>query len=140
MAGLNLHNIVASAIGAVNPHQTVVLRRFAGWGTDGSGERQALYLPPVAVLAQVQPLPQDKLQFVNAEQNSAIWRQMYLQGDWQGLSRAGESGGDLVYWGGFEWIINPVSEAWGQLAGWTLIVVQAQGRADPPEIPQEDAP
>lgn len=141
MSGLNLHGIVASAIGAVNPHQKVILKRFAGWTAIPGGERIPEYLPPVQVTAQVQPLPQDKLQFVDREQNGGLFRQMYLEGEWSGLSRAGESGGDLVYWGGYEWIINPVSEAWGALVGWTLIVVQAQRRADPPEIlPSEVAP
>lgn len=131
---LNLHNIVASAIGAVNPHQTVILKQFKGWRAIPGGERMPDYLPPVSVKAQIQPLPADKLQFVDRDQNGGIFYQMFLEGDWSGLSRAAETGGDLIYWNGFEWIVNPVQGAWGALAGWTMIVVQAQKKAAPPEI------
>lgn len=140
MNGLNLHALARPVVTAVNPDRRVVIRRYAGESVGDDGTPRPRYAPAVAVMAQVQPLPQDKLQYVAQGQQTGIWRQIYLPGDWSGLDRPGGRGGDLVYFQGREWLINPVQEAWGALAGWTLIVVQAQREVPEPEVlPENDA-
>ena len=85
------------------------------------------YAEPVTVRAQVQPVPETVLQHVEGYNQNSIYRNMYLMGDWTGLSRATGQGGDLVYWDGFAWLVDQVPEAWDPTAGWTLIRVVRQG-------------
>lgn len=57
------------------------------------------------------------LQHVEGYNQSSIYRNMYLMGDWTGLSRRHRTGGDLVYWDGFAWLVDQVPEAWIPLPG-----------------------
>lgn len=136
MKGLNLHALVRPVVSVVNPERRIVVRPYMGENMGDDGTPTHAYGPAVAVMAQIQPLPQDKLQFVANGQQSGVWRQLYLPGAWQGLDRVQGYGGDLFYFDEQEWQINPVQEAWGTPEkGWTHIVVQAQREAPEPDIP-----
>lgn len=124
---MNLHKLVRGVIPLVNPDQEVVILRSAGYTVDDTGRQTPRYAEPVTVRAQVQPVPETVLQHVEGYNQSSIYRNMYLMGDWTGLSRATGQGGDLVYWDGFAWLVDQVPEAWDPTAGWTLIRVVRQG-------------
>lgn len=124
---MNLHKLVRGVIPLVNPDQEVVILRSAGYTVDDTGQQTPQYAEPVTVRAQVQPVPETVLQHVEGYNQSSIYRNMYLMGDWTGLSRSTGQGGDLVYWDGFAWLVDQVSEAWDATAGWTLIRVVRQG-------------
>lgn len=124
---MNLHRLVRGVIPLVNPDQEVVILRSTGYTVDDTGRQMPQYAEPVTVRAQVQPVPETVLQHVEGYNQSSIYRNMYLMGDWTGLSRATGQGGELVYWDGFAWLVDQVPEAWDPTAGWTLIRVVRQG-------------
>lgn len=123
---MNLHRLVRGVIPLVNPDQEVVILRSTGYTVDDTGRQTPQYAEPVTVRAQVQPVPETVLQHVEGYNQNSIYRNMYLLGDWTGLSRATGQGGDLVYWDGFAWLVDQVPEAWDPTAGWTLIRVVRQ--------------
>ena len=124
---MNLHRLVRGVIPLVNPDQEVVILRSTGYTVDDTGRQMPQYAEPVTVRAQVQPVPETVLQHVEGYNQNSIYRNMYLMGDWTGLSRATGQGGDLVYWDGFAWLVDQVPEAWDPTAGSTLIRVVRQG-------------
>jgi len=86
------------------------------------------------VPAQPQPVPDKTLQLLVQQRDNSIWHDFYLSGNWSGLVRAKEQGGDLVYWNGFEWLVDQVLEAWNPTAGWTKIRCIQQRATMPPAI------
>jgi hypothetical protein len=136
---MNLHALVRGVIPLVNPDQEAVILRSAGYTVDDTGRQEPQYAAPVTARAQVQPVPETVLQHVEGYNQGSIYRHMYLAGDWSGLDRATGQGGDLVYWDGFEWLVDQVVEGWNPTAGWTLIRVVQQRAAEPPEVEVSDA-
>ena len=135
---MNLHRLVRGVIPLVNPDQTVTILRSTGYTVDDTGRQTPQYAEPVTVKAQVQPVPETVLQHVEGYNQNSMYRNMYLLGDWTGLSRATGQGGDVVYWDGFAWLVDQVPEAWDPSAGWTLIRVVRQGAAA--QAPAAQAP
>lgn len=129
---MNLYALVRAAIRTVNPDSTVIVRQSSGYSVDAGYNQVPDYLPPVAVQAQVQPVPETLLQHVQNVNENSLYRHMYLSGNWSALARAEGKGGDLVYWNGFEWLVEQVVEAWNPTAGWTLVRVVQQQSAPAP--------
>lgn len=91
---MNLHRLVRGVIPLVNPDQEVVILRSTGYTVDDTGAADGRSMPePVTVQAQVQRVPETVLQHVEGYNQSSIYRNMYLMGDWTGLSRATGQGG-----------------------------------------------
>ncbi len=130
---MNLNKLVRSAISSVNPDVTVTILRSAGFIEDEAGNQIPQYLPPVSTIAQIQPINSEERQVAERLNQSRIYRNAYLNGNWTGLQRSTESGGDLIYWDGFEWWIDDVPEAWNPTAGWTCVRIIQQKVADPPK-------
>lgn len=131
---MNLRKIANAYTRSVNPNVTVTILRSSGFVEDNAGRQIPQYLPAVSVIAQIQPIDSAERQSVERLNQSRIYRNAYLNGDWTGLQRSTEQGGDLIYWNGFEWWIDDVPEAWDPTAGWTCIRIVQQRLADPPEI------
>lgn len=131
--GLNLHSLVRPLITAVNPDQTVVVLQSAGFEIVDYAQRP-VWQPAVAVQAQPQPVPDKALQFLVQQRQNSIWHDFYLQGEWNGLRRAKEQGGDLLYWGGFEWQVDQVLERWSPTVGWTKVRCVQLRACEPPEL------
>ena len=137
---INLHALVRPMIAAVNPDQPVFILACVGQDVDGKYDPQPVYLPAVMVPAQPQPVPDKTLQLLVQQRDNSIWHDFYLSGNWSGLVRAKEQGGDLVYWNGFEWLVDQVLEAWNPTAGWTKIRCIQQRAVAPPAIGDTTAP
>jgi len=131
---INLLALTRSAIAAVNPDQPVVILACVGQDVDGVYDPEPVYLPAVMVPAQSQPVPDKTLQLLVQQRDNSIWHDFYLSGNWSGLVRAQEKGGDLLYWNGFEWLVDQVLEAWNPTAGWTKIRCIQQRATVPPAI------
>ena len=130
---MNLNQLVRSAISVVNPDVTVTILQSDGFIEDEAGNQIPQYLPPVSTTAQIQPINSEERQVAERLNQSRIYRNAYLNGNWTGLQRSTESGGDLIYWDGFEWWIDDVPEAWNPTAGWTCVRIIQQKVADPPK-------
>ena len=121
---MNLHNIVRAAITSVNPDQTINIKVFSG--VDNSGTYAVLSYTETSAIAQIQPLNSEDIQFINNFNSSSLYKTMYINGDWSGLNRVTESGGDLIEWDNKVWYVSSVPEGWNKTAGWTKVIVVAQ--------------
>lgn len=131
---LNLHALTRPLITLVNPDQPVTILVSAGFTVNAQYEQVPAWAPAVEVMAQPQPVPDRTLQFLVQQRQNSIWHDFYLSGDWSGLDRPAEQGGDLVYWDGAEWQVDQVLERWSPTAGWTKIRCVKLRQCLPPDI------
>lgn len=119
---MNLHAIVAGAIGAVNPFIGATRRRSAGYSTNADGSRvpQWTNLP---VSLQVQALTYTDITKLDALNIQGARRAIYTNGSVFGLIRVGQKGGDLIVFApgtlpeGDIWLAAHVLETWNDGAG-----------------------
>jgi hypothetical protein len=121
---VNLHGIVAGAIGAVNPQVGATLRRSTGYSTAADGTRIPLYETFANVTCQVQELTQRDLAQVEGIVNQGSSRAVYLNGRWRGAIRVAAVGGDILQLAdGTVWLVTAVPEQWPD---WTKLIVTLQ--------------
>lgn len=112
---MNLHGLVAPAIGAVNPFVTGLYRASDG-STNDHGKRIPLYADGVAVSLQVQPLSNMDLKQIDAINVGGIKKAIYVYGEAFAVVRKYAKGGDLidVTQGGDQgtYLVTVVPEAW----------------------------
>lgn len=117
---MNLHNIVRRAINSVNPDQPVIVRLCTGQNHKPGGIKEAVY-SDIPAIAQIQPVPSNEIQFIDNYVSSSEYRNFYLNGDFSGLSRRSETGGDLIIWRGKTYFIDSEPEPWSATVGWTKV-------------------
>jgi hypothetical protein len=121
---MNLHGIVAPYISAVNPLETVLLLRSAGYTTNASGKRIAQFQPAVAVITDLQALSKDDLHQLEGLNIQGYRRALYINGASYGVVRPDQLGGDLVVRSyGTTWLNVQVLEPWND---WMKFVVTRQ--------------
>lgn len=136
---MNLHGIVRGAVGAVNPEIQATLRKNMGNTTLPSGKQVAGYLSSTGLI-QVQGVVGDDLVHANNLNIQGITRKVYLPGNWTGIIRADQKGGDLLCFPQFpgsvsqEWMIKTVFEAWPDWSS-VLVVLQTSITTGGPIIP-----
>lgn len=124
---MNLHNIISSAISAVNPFITGSFLVSNGYTTTSSGKRVPSYNTPINVQIQMQALSFDELKQVDGLNIQGEKRAMYVNGDFAGVQRPDNQGGDLITLpDGSKWLIVLVLENWNTTAGWTKFAVTRQ--------------
>lgn len=124
---MNLHQIVSGAIGAVNPFITVTISSSTGYTTTPDGSRTPSYGPPVRTTAQRQPLQYNDIVQLDSLNIQGTRCKLYLNGNWQGLVRTDQKGGDLITMpDGSVWLVAVVAENWSEMDGWTSIICTLQ--------------
>ena len=124
---MNLHRLVKSQIGAVNPHVYATLQRSTGYATNADGTRTPTYGGTETVRVQVQAL-----QYTDIAQSDGLniegeRRAMYIEGNWEGVVRADQRGGDLITLpDGTNWLVAMVLENWGGRDGWVKVACTRQ--------------
>ncbi|MBR8475836.1 hypothetical protein [Burkholderia cenocepacia] len=129
---MNLHGIVSSAIGTVNPFVPVTLQQSTGYTTAADGDRTPTYsASPQSV--QVQALSAKEIQHLDGLNIQGVLRKAYLNGDWRGVYRATNQGGDLMQFAavagvpaslqGTTWKVVQVFETWPD---WCALAIQLQ--------------
>lgn len=118
---VNLHNLVRSAISSINPDQTVQIKKFIRQEHQPGGIDIPVYSDPITVVAQAQPVASDEIQHINNYVSSSKYENLWITGNWQGLNRRSETGGDIIIWNGHNWYIDDVAEDWDPTAGWTKV-------------------
>ena len=131
---MNLHEFVRSAITLVNPDQSIRVLAGAGQSVGPDYIQRPVWSACAEVPAQVQPVPDKILQWLVQERRNTLWRDVYVFGPLSGLRRADESGGDLLYFEGFEWQVDQVLEGWNPTAGWTKVRVALVRACEPPDV------
>jgi hypothetical protein len=119
---MNLHGIVSGAVGIVNQFITATLKQNTGYITGTDGSRTATFSTTTASI-QVQPVPSDMLSFLDNQGIQGVLRSVYLEGDWQGIIKADQTGGDILTFQGHDWMVVQNSEAWPD---WSKVIVSQQ--------------
>jgi hypothetical protein len=121
---VNLHGIVAGAIGAVNPLVPIVVRISTGYTTDASGLQVPSYGPPQTFTAQIQPLTGGELRHMDALNLQGDYQGVYINGHVAGLVRPNNKGGDLItLQDGRNYLVTTVLEDWPD---WCKVAVTQQ--------------
>lgn len=129
---MNLHSIVAGAIGAINPFVPATLKRSTGYVTAPDGSRTpqfALYY----VSAQLQELTQADLKHLEGLGVQGAQYAAYFNGSAAGTIRAQQRGGDLLVFApgvleeGTTWLVTAVLEKW--LPGWVKVAITLQNNS-----------
>lgn len=126
---MNLHSLVSPLIGIVNPPITVQIRRSTGYTRNPDGTRTPTYSDIATVKAQKQPLQYNDLMMTDGLNLQGERCKMYLQGDWDGIVRADQKGGDIITCpDGSTWLVAVQAENWGDQSGWTAVICTRQNQ------------
>ena len=131
---INVRAIVRSGINTINPDISIVVLQSDGFEVVPGGIQEPQYLDAVSATAQVQPVPSEELQHINNYNASSVYYDLYIDGDWSGLNRADEKGGDLIYFDGFEWLVLSRPEAFSISSNWTKVRVIQQRKTMAPVV------
>lgn len=124
---MNLHNIVSDVIPAVNPMIDATIEQSQGYTTDTDGSRVPIYAAPIPIQIQMQALVYNDLVQLDGLNIQGEKHGMYLNGNWQGVVRADQSGGDrIVLSTGTVWLVVLVLENWADVDGWAKVAVTRQ--------------
>lgn len=124
---MNLNAIVGSAIAVVNPLAGAQYRRSTGATTADSGKRAPQYDDPDTVSVQVQALTYKDLTQLQGLNLNGEKRAVYVSGNWKGVSRADQRGGDLLTLDdGSVWLVCQVLENFFSTAGWAKLAIVLQ--------------
>lgn len=127
---MNLHSIVRTAIGAVNPEIIVSVQRSTGSTTNAAGHRVPTYADPVEVRAQKQSLQYNDLVQLDGLNIQGKRAALYIEGNWEGVVRTDGKGGDLITMcDGSVWLVALVLEDWGGREGWVKVAITLQNGA-----------
>nr|WP_321986145.1 hypothetical protein [uncultured Lichenicoccus sp.] len=124
---MNLHKLVRSGVGTVNPYTLVTIQRSTGNTIAPDGSQVPSYAAPVTVRAHRQPMATTDLMQVQGLNLTGIKCKLYLDGNWDGVIRADQRGGDLVTMpDGSIWLVVMVLENWSEQDGWTSVALTLQ--------------
>ena len=133
---MNLQQITAGAVNAVNPMVPVTIKISDGTYTTGADfTRVPNYTVVTGVMAQIQALSFRDIMQVEGLNLQGTRRAIYLQGDVEGLVRSSSKGGDLIIMpDGTIWLVAMVLESWLQNTGsndpgWCKVAVTLQNNS-----------
>ena len=126
---MNMHGIVAGAVGAINPLITASVQISTGYSTSSDGNQVPSYATPVNYQVQVQALAFKDIQQLDALNIQGERRAVYVPAQLAGVIRVDQKGGDLLtfaeYPGGpsHTWLVAVVLETWPD---WVKVAVTLQ--------------
>lgn len=124
---MNLHKVVSSAIGAINPNQFVAVRPSNGNIEAADGTLAPSYGPEFKILAQVQPVTGGDLRHIDALNIQGNFRALYFSADVKAGVRTALKGGDLVILPDKSvWLVSQELEPFFSTAGWTKVFITLQ--------------
>jgi hypothetical protein len=127
---MNLNQIVARVIDAVNTRVIASVQISTGNVTNADGTRTPSYADPVNVAAQVQPLTFRDIMQIQGLNLQGTRKAIYLNGEIDGLIRPTNQGGDLITLpDGSVWLVALVLEGWDLTAGWCKVAATLQNDA-----------
>ena len=124
---MNLHQIVSSSIGAVNPFIPITAKISTGY-TVGPNYKQEPTYTTIETTGQVQALSGDNLKHLLGLNIQGASQKVYLNGNFEGLLRDDSKGGDLLTFSlngapAKTYLIVCVFERWPD---WCSVAVQMQ--------------
>ena len=127
---MNLHSIVGPYVAAVNPWIEITIQPSAGYTTNDDGTRVPAYGSAVAAQAQMQALQYNDIAQLDSLQIQGNRRALYINGNWDGIVRADQKGGDLITLpDGSVWLVALVLENWSDVDGFVKVAITLQNGA-----------
>jgi hypothetical protein len=120
---MSLRSLINASTRFINPNISAIIKQNAGYSTDSNGKRTPLYCTGFPIQIQVQSLNQKEIEHINYLNLQGIIRGVYLDGNWKGIVRADKTGGDILIFSGYTWLVVEVLEAW---APWTKVAAWQQ--------------
>ncbi|HCL5936742.1 TPA: hypothetical protein N2O04_000268 [Citrobacter freundii] len=119
---MNLRGIANSATRTINQNVDGVFRINIGFTTLPGGKREQTY-SNVDVEVQMQELSSTDLRQIDAINIQGILKSAYLNGNFNGVNRPEQKGGDILIVDGQEWLTVKVPELWPD---WCRVIVNLQ--------------
>ena len=93
---MNLHEVVSSAINAINPFQEITIVSRGGYVVNDYGETVVCTDKKITVMADIQPVSSEDIKFINNYNQSSIYKSFYVSEDVHGLNRPLAKSGDII--------------------------------------------
>jgi len=120
---LNLHGIAGKAIGAVNPFVEAQIYRIMSPVKNDDYSRAQLLTEPVTMMVQKQSVTQQDIRHTDFINVQGILTSIYTDGNWCGINRPKQRGGDKFVIGEETWIVVSIPELWPD---WTRVIACLQ--------------
>lgn len=105
---MNLHGIVSGAVRRVNPYTDARVYRSRGSTQQADYSRVPEYEDPVPVRVQKQAVTQADLRHLDNLNQQGVFATLYTDGNWCGLNRTRQQGGDKFVIGDETWLVVEV--------------------------------
>lgn len=119
---MNLRGIANRATSTINPNVPGVFQVNTGFTTLPGGKRVPSY-NSVDVIVQLQELSSTDLRQVDSVNIQGILRSAYLNGNFNGVNRPEQKGGDILMIGEEKWLVVKVTELWPD---WCRVIINLQ--------------
>jgi len=119
---MNLRGIANGLTSRINPNVAGIFQVNTGFTTLPGGKRVPSY-NNVDVSVQFQELSSTDLKQVDAVNIQGILRSAYLNGNFNGVNRPEQKGGDILLVGNDKWLVVKVPELWPE---WCRVIVNLQ--------------
>ena len=119
---MNLRGIANRATSTINPNVPGVFQVNTEFTTIPGGKRVPSY-NSVNVIVQLQELSSTDLRQVDSVNIQGILRSAYLNGNFNGVNRPEQKGGDILMIGEEKWLVVKVPELWPD---WCRVIINLQ--------------
>ena len=120
---MNLRKIANRVTSGVNPNVTAQIYKSTGYSTNEAGKQSPTYADAVTMKVQKQAISQSDLQHIDNINLQGQFVSIYTNGNWCGLNRKKNEGGDLFVIGDDKWLVVSVPEIWPD---WTRVIACLQ--------------
>lgn len=121
---MNLNGIVAPLCAAITPNEIISIKPSTGSTTQADGKRVPTYGDPTSLKVAVQALSYNDIVQCENLNIQGLKCAIYLPGDWEGIVRADQKGGDLIVRAnGSTWLVAMILEDWPD---WTKVAAVMQ--------------
>ncbi|EHM0714226.1 hypothetical protein JDT53_12665 [Escherichia coli] len=119
---MNLRGIANRLTSSINPNVSGVFQINTGFTTLPGGKREPSY-NSIDVTVQLQELSSTDLKQVDSINIQGILRSAYLNGNFNGVNRPEQKGGDILMIGAEKWLVVKVPELWPD---WCRVIINLQ--------------
>ena len=116
---MNLNAIANQLIQVVNPDIVAAIYKSNGWAINPDRSRSPSFSSPITMGIQVQALSQGDIQHVDNMGLQGQFISIYTNGNWCGLNRKSNEGGDVFVFNGNQWRVQSIPENWET---WTRVI------------------
>lgn len=109
---MNLRQIANRMTRAINPNLSAEIYRSAGEVTAEDGSVTPSYDDMIIMQVQKQAVNQDDLKHIENQNIQGMLVSIYTNGNWCGMNRKKDQGGDLFVIGNDTWLVLAVPEIW----------------------------